>query len=85
MQGELNTRLGYVTVGITDRAIGGNSLSSTAGNWMTDLANRATGSKVSFTNSGGIRTELDLLGDRRYITKGDVYTIAPLLQPALCL
>ena len=77
VQGELNTRLGYVTVGITDRAIGGNSLSSTAGNWMTDLANRATGSKVSFTNSGGIRTELDLLGDRRYITKGDVYTIAP--------
>ena len=77
VQGELNARLGYVTVGITGRAIGGNSLSSTAGNWMTDLANRATGSKVSFTNSGGIRTELDLIGDRRYITKGDIYTIAP--------
>ena len=73
----LTTELGYITTSVTGDAIGGNSQSSTAGNWMTDLANRATGSKVSFTNTGGIRTSFYVNGGRRTITKGDIYTIAP--------
>ena len=73
----LTTELGYITTPVTSEAINGNSQSSTAGNWMTDLANRATGSKVSFTNTGGIRTSFYVNGGRRTITKGDIYTIAP--------
>ena len=73
----LTTELGYITTSVTGDAIGGNSQSSTAGNWMTDLANRATGSKVSFTNTGGIRTSFYVNGGKRTITKGDIYTIAP--------
>ena len=73
----LTTELGYITTSVTGDAIGDNSQSSTAGNWMTDLANRATGSKVSFTNTGGIRTSFYVNGGKRTITKGDIYTIAP--------
>lgn len=74
----LNSELGYVTTPITKGLIEG-SLSSVAGMWMSDLANRATGSQVSFTNAGGIRTEflMEEGAAKRVITKGDIYTIAP--------
>ncbi len=77
VESELNAVLGYITVPISKDSIDGNIMSSTAGNWMTDLANRATGSQVSFTNNGGIRAEFSLTDGTRKITKGDVYTIAP--------
>lgn len=77
VQEALQTKLGYITTSVTASAIGDNPMSTTGGNWMTDLANRATGSKVSFTNSGGIRTSFYVNSVRRYITKGDLYTIAP--------
>ncbi len=74
----LKAKLGYVKTEITKALIPG-SLSSIAGMWMSDLANRATGSKVSFTNAGGIRTEflMEQGAEIRTITKGDIYTIAP--------
>lgn len=74
---EINTTLGYINTAITSYAISGNSMSTTGGNWMTDMANRATGSAVSFTNQGGIRASFYISGTQRYITKGDIYTIAP--------
>ncbi len=77
VQDALTHELGYITTAVTGDQIGANPMSSTGGNWMTDLANRATGSKVSFTNSGGIRTSLYLSGGRHTVTVGDIYTIAP--------
>ena len=77
VQEALTHELGYITTSVNGDQIGSNDMSSTGGNWMTDLANRATGSKVSFTNSGGIRTSFYLTNGRRTITKGDIYTIAP--------
>lgn len=77
VQEALTHELGYITTAVTGDQIGGNPMSSTGGNWMTDLANRATGSKVSFTNSGGIRTNLYLTNGKHTVTKGDIYTIAP--------
>ena len=73
----LKTELGYITTSVTGQAIGGNPMSTTGGNWMADLANRATGSEVSFTNSGGIRTSFYVNYGTRPITMGDIYTIAP--------
>ena len=73
----LHTPLGYITTSVNGNAIGDNPRSSTGGNWMTDLANRATGAKVSFTNSGGIRTSFNVSGGRKDIMMGDVYSIAP--------
>lgn len=73
----LTYELGYITTSVNGDQIGSNDMSSTGGNWMTDLANRATGAKVSFTNSGGIRTSFYLTNGERKITKGDIYTIAP--------
>lgn len=77
VQDALTHELGYITTAVTGDQIGANPMSSTGGNWMTDLANRATGSKVSFTNSGGIRTSLYLSGGKHTVTVGDIYTIAP--------
>lgn len=77
VQDALTHELGYITTAVTGDRIGANPMSSTGGNWMTDLANRATGSKVSFTNSGGIRTNLYLSGGKHTVTVGDIYTIAP--------
>lgn len=77
VQEALTYELGYITTSVNGDQIGSNDMSSTGGNWMTDLANRATGSKVSFTNSGGIRASFYLTNGERKITKGDIYTIAP--------
>ena len=77
VQEALTYELGYITTSVNGDAIGSNPMSSTGGNWMTDLANRATGSKVSFTNSGGIRANFYLTNGRYTVTKGDIYTIAP--------
>lgn len=73
----MNEELGTVTEQITKAAIGGNSYSSTAGTWMCELMNLATGADVSFTNNGGIRTEFAFEGAERMMTVGDIYTIAP--------
>ena len=77
VQEALQAELGYITTSITSQPIDGNSMCSTAGNWLTDLMNRATGAQVSFTNTGGIRTSFYVDGERRTITKGDIYTITP--------
>ncbi len=73
----LNETLGYFTTSITKTNVKGNS--STAGNWMTDLMNRAVNADVSFTNNGGIRTTFSIPkgAEYAYLTAGDVYTIAP--------
>ena len=74
----LNEVLGYITVPVTKDAIDGNRMSSTAGNWMASLYNRAVDAEVSFINNGGIRTTFVMDGAAyRYVTAGDVYTIAP--------
>lgn len=73
----MNVQLGTITEQVTKGAIDGNSYSSTAGNFMTELMNAATGAKVSFTNGGGIRTEFTFDTPTRMLTAGDVYTIAP--------
>jgi len=51
----------------------------TAGNWITDLMNRSTGTDIAITNSGGIRTNfLFEEGETsREITVGDLYTMQP--------
>lgn len=75
----MNEELGTQTVSITKAGIDGNSSTSIAGTWMCELTNLATGAQVSFTNNGGIRTEL-LIPDgatERTMTVGDIYTIAP--------
>ncbi|MCD7761015.1 MAG: 5'-nucleotidase C-terminal domain-containing protein, partial [Clostridiales bacterium] len=75
----LNETLGYITTSATKTAIGSNSMSSTAGNWMTSLMARSVGADVAFTNNGGIRTtfEVDDEVGYRYISAGDIYTISP--------
>lgn len=75
----LETTLGYITTDVTKAAIGDNSFSSTAGNWMTSMMARSVDADVAFTNNGGIRTEflLDEEAEYRYITAGDIYTISP--------
>ena len=67
---ELSDVLGYVTQDVTEQ---------TAGNFVCDLYNRSTGSLVSVTNSGGIRTSFKLAkgADTRDITVGDIYTMMP--------
>ncbi|MCD8053283.1 MAG: leucine-rich repeat protein [Lachnospiraceae bacterium] len=75
----LNETLGYITTSATKDAIGSNSMSSTAGNWMTSLMARSVGADVAFTNNGGIRTtfEVDEETGYRSISAGDIYTISP--------
>ncbi|MCD7846109.1 MAG: 5'-nucleotidase C-terminal domain-containing protein [Oscillospiraceae bacterium] len=75
----LNETLGYITIDVTKGDIDGNEMSSTAGNWMSDLLARAVGADVAFTNNGGIRTEftVDEATGLREITAGDIYTISP--------
>ncbi len=75
----LNETLGYITTSALKTAIGSNSMSSTAGNWMTSLMARSVGADVAFTNNGGIRTtfEVDEETGYRYISAGDIYTISP--------
>ncbi|MFA9465126.1 MAG: 5'-nucleotidase C-terminal domain-containing protein [Velocimicrobium sp.] len=73
----MNVELGTITEQVTKTAINGNAYSSTAGNFMTELMNAATGAKVSFTNNGGIRTEFTYDDSKRMLTAGDIYTIAP--------
>ncbi len=75
----LDETLGFITTSATKTAIGSNSMSSTAGNWMTSLMARSVGADVAFTNNGGIRTtfEVDDEVGYRYISAGDIYTISP--------
>ena len=65
----LSAVLGYVTQDVQG---------VTAGNFVCNLYNRATGSLVGVNNSGGIRTTFLLSGSaRRSVTKGDLYTMLP--------
>ncbi|MEG2441570.1 MAG: 5'-nucleotidase C-terminal domain-containing protein, partial [Acetivibrio sp.] len=73
----MNQKLGTITKQVTKGSISGNKFSSTAGNFMTELQNAATGAKISFTNGGGIRTEFTFDTPVRMLTAGDIYTIAP--------
>lgn len=75
----MNVELGKIKTSITKTAIDGNKYSSIAGTWVTELMNASTGAEVSFTNNGGIRTEIKLEDGKteRMLTAGDVYTIAP--------
>lgn len=70
--------LGNVDADIDRDVIPGSSLNSVAGNWLSDLMNRATGSVIAAVNSGGIRTDF-FLNDAatRNITAGEIYTISP--------
>lgn len=67
---ELSDVLGYVTQTVSEQ---------TAGNFVCGMMNRGTGSLVSVTNSGGIRTTFKLPkgSDTRDITVGDIYTMMP--------
>lgn len=67
---ELNEVIGYITQPVINTA-------TSAGNFVCDLMNDATGSQVAFTNSGGIRTTFELDGATRDITVGDIYTMLP--------
>lgn len=73
----LEAKLGTITAAITTDSVVGSSMASTGGNWMTDLANRACGTQVSFTNSGGIGTQLLLTNGVHTVTKADIYNLAP--------
>lgn len=75
----MNVELGKIKTSITKTAIDGNKFSSIAGTWVTELMNASTDADVSFTNNGGIRTEIKLEDGKteRMLTAGDVYTIAP--------
>ena len=75
----LHEELGYITTGATTGAIGSNSSSSTAGNWMTSLMARSVDAEVAFTNNGGIRTSFPIPDGQEYrtITASDIYTISP--------
>ena len=73
----LEAKLGTITTAITSDSVTGSSMASTGGNWMTDMANRACGTQVSFTNSGGIATSLLLTNGVHTVTKADIYNLAP--------
>ena len=73
----LEATLGTITTAITSDSVTGSSMASTGGNWMTDMANRACGTQVSFTNSGGIATSLLLTNGVHTVTKADIYNLAP--------
>ena len=73
----LSETLGTITTAITSDAIGSHSMSSTAGNWVTDLANRACNTQVSFANSGGVGAELLLKNGIHTVTAADIYNLAP--------
>ncbi len=73
----LEAKLGTITAAITTDSVVGSSMASTGGNWMTDMANRACGTQVSFTNSGGIGTQLLLANGVHTVTKADIYNLAP--------
>lgn len=66
----LSAVLGYVTQDVQG---------VTAGNFVCDLYNRATGSLVGVNNGGGIRRSFLLAdgSDKRSVTKGDIYTMLP--------
>ncbi|MEG2440147.1 MAG: 5'-nucleotidase C-terminal domain-containing protein [Acetivibrio sp.] len=73
----LTAELGSITTQITKDPIAGNKQSSTAGTWMTELMNKATGADVSITNAGGIRDEIKFTGESKMVTQGDIYNMAP--------
>ena len=77
VKGEMSEVLGHVTTDISKSTV--SACTSTAGSWLTDLMNRATGSQIAFTNNGGIRVSLTIPegATQRDITVGDVYTISP--------
>jgi hypothetical protein len=70
VSGELNTVLGYITSSITNTR-------TSAGNFICDLMNSATGSQAAFTNSGGVRTSFTVSGESRNVTMADIYTMMP--------
>lgn len=67
---QLNTVIGYITEPIQNT-------STSAGNFVCDLMNSATGTQAAFTNSGGIRTTFEVDGATRNVTVGDIYTMLP--------
>ena len=76
---QLNTVIGYISVGATTSAISGSGgRSTTMGNWMCDITRRIGEADVAFVNSGGIRTTVPLNGQpRQDITVAKVYEMFP--------
>ena len=82
VKGDMQEVLATVDKGITKDIVEGSIVTSSAGNWLTQLMLDATKDQntiAAFTNSSGIRTSLALAEGEtsRNITSADVYTICP--------
>lgn len=76
----LNEVIGYITENANSaRLSGSGGRSTTMSNWMCDILRRIGGdADVSFVNSGGVRTSIQLEGQsKRDITVGNVLEIFP--------
>ena len=79
----LNQEVGYITESACRYTYieGSGKRSNTSGNWMASILKRAGDADVAFMNSGGIRKEYLVNGDKRIITLADVYEMFPFDDP----
>ena len=72
-------KIGYIATTAKKKEFipGSGNLSTTGGNWMSSIYQRATKSDVAFTNRGGVRFDFELTGKKRDVTIGDIYSTYP--------
>lgn len=72
-------KVGYITTSAKKKEFitGSGNLSTTGGNWMSSIYQRATNSDVAFTNRGGVRFDFDVSGKKRDVTVGEIYSTYP--------
>ena len=72
-------KIGYITTSAKKKEFisGSGNLSTTGGNWMSSIYQRATNSDVAFTNRGGVRFDFDVTGKKRDVTVGEIYSTYP--------
>ena len=75
----LNREVGYITESVlrNDYFPNTDNRSNTAGNWVTSIIRRAGNADVAMINSGGLRKDIVVTGDKRTITEGDIYEQFP--------
>ena len=77
----LKIKIGYITTPALRKEYlpGSRKSSTTGGNWMASIIQRAGNADIGIVNSGGIRQDFKIPEgtDRREISAGDVYTMFP--------
>ncbi|MBR2811384.1 MAG: 5'-nucleotidase C-terminal domain-containing protein, partial [Solobacterium sp.] len=77
----LNTRIGYITTSAKKKGFidGSGKMSTTGGNWMSSVYQRAVSSEVAFTNYGGVRYDFNMPDNaaQRDVTLSEIHEDYP--------